>query len=182
MLNHVLCGRITSCPSFNLALYPQCHQPNCKVRNSFVFGSECTMSFSETVLHFSKSTVLHILSKLTEKWHCVYANYLLIHNLPLCSHTVLMHPFIHPLLQGFLYLLFCWPFSDILFYSVTFTCKLVEWRCGGQPMIMHSMVQIPKPLLTYFVGSLDCQIPIWYAGTERNKATTPGHHQYLDAL
>lgn len=109
-LNHILCGRITSCPSFNVALYSQCHQPNYKVPHPFVLALWKWMCnelwepgvFSQAnIWNFRPIFNLTCISLGNVLWIC--ANYLLILNLPFCSHTVLMHACKHPLQQGFLY-------------------------------------------------------------------------------
>lgn len=90
LLNHILCGSITSCPSFKLALYSQCHQPNCKALDSFVISLKVQWDLQIQHLKLHIYLVLPNIS-LTGKCHWVWANYLLIPNLPSRSHTVLAH-------------------------------------------------------------------------------------------
>ena len=65
---------------------------------------------------------------ITGKKHWVFVNYLLILNLPFCSHTVLMHACMYPPLQGFLYS-FCW-LLQILHRSM-FVSKWAQLSASG---------------------------------------------------
>lgn len=113
--------------------------PNCKILNLFVIALWREEGECQLILHSlcymlpNQHFKLHIYFNqpdmlLTGEWHWVFVNYLLILNLPFCSHTVLMYACMYPPLQGFLYS-FCW-LIQILHCSII-VCKWAQLSASG---------------------------------------------------
>lgn len=132
MVHHILCASTTSCPTFNSAIYFFATWMN----TQFICSAKPTFEVPRRYIYSVQSKV-----PLTVKWHRVCANCLLIPNLPLRSHTVPVHAYMHASSSAGVPLRFLLTFTDILFHCVTFAWKRAERSASG--FVWH--LQLVRP-------------------------------------